>query len=141
VSGWRSCRLALIIVVTLASTTACSSPPEIAISDVSIPAPLPSSASIYLSIENRGGTSDRLIGVDSSDVEASLHRTTIAADGLTSMVPVKEIEIPDGETVRLEPGSLHLMVTTDSTFESGQEIPLTLTFETSGAISTVAVVE
>jgi len=123
------------------ATSACTSPSRVVIDDVSIPAALESSASVYLSIENRGGTDDFLVGVDSEEVEAALHRTTIVDGGRASMERVADLQIPAGETVLLEPGSLHLMITSDTPLKRGQTIPLTLTFRESGKVTTTAVVE
>ena len=64
----------------------------------------------YLTIENRGGTEDAIVGARCDAAETvELHRV-IEAGGVMRMEPVERIDLPAGATVRLEPGGLHLML-------------------------------
>ena len=58
-----------------------------------------------------GGRVDvTLVGVTSDDVlRMEMHETT-EKDGMASMNMLKEIPVPAGETVALEPGGKHLMI-------------------------------
>jgi periplasmic copper chaperone A len=96
----------------------------------------------YFTLEN-GGADDRLIGV-SSDIAASveMHSTTIDAQGVGRMVPVQAVDIPAGAQATFAPGGLHVMlIGLIRPLESGQEFPLTLTFEQAGAITVEVAVE
>ncbi len=58
-----------------------------------------------------GGPVDvALVGVTSDDVlRMEMHETT-ESDGMASMNKLKEIAVPAGKTVKLEPGGKHLMI-------------------------------
>jgi copper(I)-binding protein len=66
-------------------------------------------AAAYLTLTNHG-PADRLLGAASPAAqELQLH--TVATDGPTQrMLPLQELALPPGGTVRFEPGGLHLML-------------------------------
>ena len=74
-------------------------------------------------------TSDRplqLIGVSSTESNASLHETR-TSEGKTSMVPVSRLTIGPGETVAFEPGGLHIMLMgLETTPSEGERVPFCL---------------
>ncbi len=79
---------------------------------------------------------DRLVGasVDSSVAAmVEIHETSMNDDGAMMMQPVTEIELPAGETVKLEPGGYHIMLMQlVEPLEAGQTYKLTLQFAESG---------
>jgi copper(I)-binding protein len=59
--------------------------------------------------------------------------TTMAGMGQMTMRPIDSLELPAGETVTLEPGGYHIMlIDLVAPLETGQEIEVTLTFESAG---------
>ena len=89
-----------------------------------------------MAISNAGAQADRLVGVSSAIAKSvSLHQSSVDANGVASMSPVKALEIPSGETVLLEPGGYHIMfMGLTGRFSEGDMLPVTLTFEKAGAI-------
>jgi len=97
----------------------------------------------YLSIENKGAASDRLIG-GASPVAGrfEVHRMAME-DGIMKMRPVEGgLEIKPGETVEFKPESFHIMLMDlKQPLEKGQRIKGTLEFEKAGKVAIEYVVE
>ncbi|MBL8777143.1 MAG: copper chaperone PCu(A)C [Acidimicrobiales bacterium] len=75
----------------------------------------------------------------SGEEEADTTGTTVAGMGAMTMQPIESLELPAGETVALEPGGYHIMlIDLVAPLETGEEIEVTLTFE-SGGERTIAV--
>ena len=89
----------------------------------------------YLTIVNRGGTADALVEVPLPLASmASVHRT-IMEDGVMKMRPALPVELAAGETVKLAPGGLHVMLMgLAAPLVEGAMVPITLTFRNAGAI-------
>lgn len=96
----------------------------------------------YLSITNTGDTPDRLIAVRADYPHVSLH-TTEMMDGVAKMMEVDGVEIAPGETVKLQPGGLHVMFMglKGKPFVNGGKIPAVLVFEKAGEIDVTFNVE
>ncbi len=96
----------------------------------------------YLSITNRAKTPDALIAASSpAAAKVEFHETRIT-DGMARMRPLTEVAIGAGETVKLQPGGIHLMlVGLQAPFELGKSIPLTLEFREAGKITVELAVE
>ena len=96
----------------------------------------------YMSLIATEGCTDTLTAASSPDagrIELHDHQMT---DGIMRMVKVPGIDIPDGQTVQLAPGGLHLMLFDMTvTPEETDTIPLVLTFENAGDINATAVLE
>ncbi len=90
----------------------------------------------YLSITNQGTEPDALIGASSpASSGVQFHQTTIS-EGMARMRPLGEIEIEPGATVKIEPGSFHLMlVALKAPLAAGKSVPLTLQFLRAGSIT------
>ena len=91
-------------------------------------------AAFYMSIHNNGQNPDSLerVEIDICD-SAELHETNIDDDGVMRMDHIRKIDISDDETISLEPGGLHVMcLGLKSTLETGEEIPIKLSFANSG---------
>jgi copper(I)-binding protein len=98
---------------------------------------------VYLTIINKGSTSDRLISIASAvSKSAQVHENTVDAQGMTEMSPVGRLDIPAHASVGLKPTARHVMLfdlkyplAYKSTF------PLTFSFEKAGAIKVIVTVE
>src|ERR1700739_4869011 len=91
----------------------------------------------YLTIENKGSATDRLIG-GSADVAGSVQVHEMSMDnGVMKMRPVeKGLTIDPGKTVKLAPGGYHLMIMDlKSQLKQGDKVPVTLEFEKAGKVT------
>jgi copper(I)-binding protein len=90
----------------------------------------------YFTVVNHGKQSDTLVAVTSPvATRAELHRTTMES-GLARMRPAGQIVLTPGQTVKAEPGSLHLMLTgLGKPLVAGTSVPLVLHFRQAGAIT------
>ena len=97
---------------------------------------------IYLEIRNHGEADDRLVAVGTPLAEkVELHRSTME-EGVHRMEAVESIVVPAGGAVALAPGGLHVMLVGLKFMLMAEEtIPVTFTFERSGAITTGVAVE
>ncbi|MBX4948203.1 uncharacterized protein YcnI/copper(I)-binding protein [Rhizobium binae] len=93
----------------------------------------------FFTVKNSGQTDDRLVSVTSPAAgEVQLHAME-TKDNVMRMRELKDgIVIAAGETVKLEPGNLHLMFQKVKTpFKQGDTVPVTLTFEKAGKVDLV----
>ncbi len=104
----------------------------------------PDQAAVRLVIANRTDRDDVLTGVSSPDAdEAMVHRSSVDDRGMSTMAEAPDLAIPAGQTVRFEPGGLHVMVTgLHRRLAVGDRIELDLAFAHAGTVRVeVAVVE
>jgi hypothetical protein len=90
----------------------------------------------YFTIENKGTTADRLIGV-SADIAGKVEVHEMATkDGVMTMRPLdKGLTIDPGKTVKLAPGGSHLMMfDLKAPLKQGDALPVTLEFERAGKV-------
>jgi periplasmic copper chaperone A len=90
----------------------------------------------YFTIENKGTTPDRLVGV-SADVAGKVEVHEMAMkDGVMTMRPLQSgLAIDPGKTVKLAPGGYHLMMfDLKSPLKQGDALPVTLEFERAGKV-------
>jgi periplasmic copper chaperone A len=91
----------------------------------------------YLTIENKGTTADKLVGV-TGDVSARIevHEMSMS-NGVMKMRAVDGgLTIDPGKTVKLAPGGFHLMIMDmKSPLKQGDKLPLTLQFEKAGKVA------
>lgn len=94
-------------------------------------------SAVYFVINNPGGQADKLLSAETDLAEAAeLHESSMDAGGTMSMHPQEFIEVPAGEQVSLQPGGLHVMlINLQSDLQPGQNVPLTLHFESAGTIT------
>jgi copper(I)-binding protein len=87
----------------------------------------------YMTIRNTGTQPDRLVAA-SSPIARTVELHTHILDGeVMRMRPVADIPIPAGQTVRLRPGGLHVMlIGLKEPLRQGTTVPLTLRFERAG---------
>jgi len=100
---------------------------------------------VYFTITNHSGQDDALTGVSVPVAKmAELHRSTMTGD-VMKMAPVPNgvVDIPNGETVKFEPGGLHVMLMgLTAPLTAGESFAATLHFRNAGDIAvTVSVQE
>ncbi len=90
----------------------------------------------YMTITNNSGIDDELVGARSEACGVvELHEMYMMENDVMGMreVPGGTIPVPDGETVELKVGGLHVMcIDKQTAFEVGDEIPITLEFTNAG---------
>jgi copper(I)-binding protein len=96
----------------------------------------------YMTIANPGGQPDALTAVSVSFASsAQIHETTTMS-GMTGMSMVAKVDRPAGQTVKLEPGGYHVMITgVTGTLAVGSTVDLVLTFEKAGKVTVKAEVK
>lgn len=98
----------------------------------------------YMTITNQTGTDDQLIGAAAEVCSVvELHEMYMKENEVMGMRQVEGgvIDIPDGETVELKVGGLHVMcLDKTEAFEIGDEIVVTLTFANAGDMDVTAVI-
>lgn len=93
-------------------------------------------SAVYLAITNRGEAPDRLVGAAAERADHAMIHRSVVEDGVMKMRHVGAIEIPPGESVRLEPGGLHMMLMgVSSPLQTGERISVTLVFERAGEVA------
>lgn len=105
-------------------------------SSASAESPPAAPAAVYLTIENTGGTPDRVLDVRSDACEhAMLHRTVVDGDRV-GMDAVDGLELPAGERVVFEPGGLHVMLHgLRRHYRAGDRFTLSLELEATGEVA------
>ncbi|MDP6352796.1 MAG: copper chaperone PCu(A)C [Alphaproteobacteria bacterium] len=98
--------------------------------------PVVNIGAIYLTIENRGGTADRIVGASTPAARrVELHLVTVT-DDIARMRRVASIEIPPNEQVVFNPNGYHLMLFgLRKPLQVGETLDLTIDFEKVGPIS------
>jgi hypothetical protein len=102
---------------------------ELLITDTAVRQPLPGrTVSVgYVSIKNIETQTVRLLKASSplfANIELHQHKMV---DGMMQMQRIKEIEINTGETLKLQPGGLHLMMFRPiKTLQLGEEVTVDL---------------
>lgn len=136
-------RLLAGAVAVVALATSCGGgggAPEIR--DARVGRPTGPNAALYFTAVG-GEEPDRLVAAHATVADAvRLHETITGGDGTMSMRAVESLELPAGETLVLEPGGYHLMLTDVEPIEVGDEIDVTLVWENGGEwVVSVEVVE
>lgn len=94
-------------------------------------------SAVYMVIENRGESADRLIAV-ATEVSnmVQIHQTTVV-DGVAQMGEVEGgVEIPAGGIAELRPGGYHIMLMNlTGDLVEGTVVTVTLTFEVAGEVT------
>ena len=87
----------------------------------------------YMSITNEGSKPDRLVGASCPVAKSTELHSETRVNGVMQMRPLADIAIDPGQTVKLTPGNVHLMlVGTSKRLVRGTMIPCTLTFQNAG---------
>jgi hypothetical protein len=90
----------------------------------------------FMLLKNTGDKVDRLIKAEfSGAMMVEIHETKMI-DNVMQMQPVEGVEIPANGSVRLKPGSYHVMfMGLKNELKEGEKIDLTLTFENAGTVT------
>ena len=112
---------------------------EIDVSDVRVGRPTGPNAALYFTATSQ--VPDLLIGAE-TEVASSvqIHETTTGDDGTMGMQPIESLSVDDGEDLVLEPGGTHLMLIDVARLEVGDEIEVTLIWESQGETTVIATV-
>ncbi|ABA05127.1 protein of unknown function DUF461 [Nitrobacter winogradskyi Nb-255] len=97
----------------------------------------------YVTIENKGGVADKLVG-GSTDAAGRLEVHEMSMNnGVMKMNQVEGgLAVEPGKTVKLEPGGYHLMLLDlKHPFKKGEKVPITLKFEKAGDVAVTLDVE
>lgn len=104
-------------------------------------APGQSSGAMYVTIVNRGGAGDRLLGVTAARAGTAMVHASETLDGVARMRMVGALPIPANAKVALAPGGTHIMLDgMTAPLVVGERIELTLRFEKAGTKSVVVTV-
>lgn len=92
----------------------------------------------YLTITNSGATADRLLGADTPRAASVEIHSMSTEDGTMQMDAVPDgLDVPAHGSLALAPNGYHLMlVDLPAPLAEGETIPLTLRFQTAGAVET-----
>jgi copper(I)-binding protein len=132
----------LLTVALVLDLAGCAAADEFRAGDVAVVAPWARASAgrtatgvVYVGLSNLGDESEQLISVATPvAAEAAVHETS-REHGMMSMRPLKSVELPANEIIRLEPGGLHIMLThLSSPLVEGETFPMTLTFRRAGTI-------
>ncbi len=99
-------------------------------------APKAAAAAGYLNVTNTGKTADILTAATMDGAGHTMLHQTEVTNGVAKMNHLdKGIEIPAGATVKLEPGSYHIMaMQLKEGYTAGQSVSGTLTFKNAGTV-------
>lgn len=135
---------AFLLIVSIVSTACGPREPLIEVTDVwGRPSPNSSAnAAFYLTIQNKGREADKLVAAEAAHCDMTmLHESVIDENDVMHMEHVEEIVIPPGDTIQLEIGGLHIMcLSRQIDHVPDLQVPITLTFATSGDIQVQAVI-
>jgi protein SCO1/2 len=111
-------------------------PAGITVLDAYAPSPRDSAAmAIYLTVHNGSAQADTLRSLSSRIARSGSIHDVVRAEGMSRMVALPSLEVPSGETVRLEPGSLHGMLEGLRELpEVGSNLAVVLHFGRAGAV-------
>jgi copper(I)-binding protein len=98
-------------------------------------------AAIYLTMRNPSTKPIVIVGVESSVASHAMIHETKTESGQSRMRPHEQLVVPPGETVKLEPGGLHVMLHgLTQPVAVGQSVPLVLLLDGGGKVQVAAVV-
>jgi copper(I)-binding protein len=110
---------------------------HIQVSRLRAPPPPPTAdvAAVYLWIINDGNKADSLVAVSSPiAAKAEIHSSAMT-QGVMQMRPVEAVDLPVGVPVKIEPGTLHIMLRgLKQSLRPGSAFPLTLQFRDAGML-------
>lgn len=84
--------------------------------------PSHSMTSAYVDVRGCGSNPVTISHITSPDFGTiEMHRTELDSNGVSSMVEVSSIPVPNGQAVNMEPGGLHIMLMQPSSLMVGAE--------------------
>jgi periplasmic copper chaperone A len=98
-------------------------------------------AAVYLTLRNPGPKSISIVGIESPLASHAMIHETRTEGGQSRMRPHEQLAIPPGQTVKLEPDGLHIMLHgLTRTMKIGQSVPLELLLADGGKVHVAALV-
>jgi periplasmic copper chaperone A len=98
-------------------------------------------AAVYLTLRNPTTKPISIAGVESSVASHAMIHETKTESGQSRMRPHEQLLVPPGQTVKLEPGGLHVMLHGVTQLTAvGQSVPLTLLLADGNKVQVAAVV-
>ena len=92
-------------------------------------------AAAFVTLENTGAATDRLIGVKSGAAKRVMLHTSIIENGIAKMNHVAGFDVAPGVTLKMGPGGNHIMLMGVAPgVKQGATFPLTLVFEKAGEV-------
>jgi len=88
----------------------------------------------FLTLINETGEDDALVSAEADFADTvEIHQSVMGDNDTMTMMPVDQIDLPRGETVKLEPGGYHIMlIGINQTLEPGSTVTIALNFEKAG---------
>ena len=88
---------------------------------------------VYVTIDNKGGSADRLTGASTDNAAMVMVHQNEVADGIARMRMAGEINIPAGDRIEMVPGGTHIMLEgLRAPLKTGDRFDLVLRFKESG---------
>jgi periplasmic copper chaperone A len=96
-------------------------------------------AAVYLTVRNPGTRSITIASVESPVAGHAMIHETRTEHGQSQMRPHEQLVVPAGQSVKLEPGGLHIMLHgMKQSAVVGQSVPVTLLLSDGGKVSVAA---
>ena len=93
----------------------------------------PAPGAVYVTIENKGSSADRLIGASTDHAAMAMVHQNEVVDGVARMRMAGEINIPAGDRIEMVPGGTHIMLEgLRAPLKTGERFDLVLRFKQSG---------
>jgi len=90
-------------------------------------------AAVYVTIENKGGTADRLTGAFTDHAAMAMVHQNEVVNGVARMRMAGEINIPANDKIEMVPGGTHIMLEgLRAPLKTGDDFDLVLKFKESG---------
>jgi len=88
---------------------------------------------VYVTIDNKGGSADRLAGAFTDHAAMAMVHQNEVVDGVARMRMAGEINIPAGDRIEMVPGGTHIMLEgLRAPLKTGDRFDLVLRFKESG---------
>lgn len=94
-------------------------------------------APVYLTINNRGATPDRLLGITTPVAGASVLQASVfdQASGTLTVQEIEALQVEPGQTLTLQPGGVMIeMISVQQPLIAGTHFDMTLEFERAGTL-------
>jgi copper(I)-binding protein len=90
-------------------------------------------AAVYVTIENKGSSPDRLTGASTDHAAMAMVHQNEVVNGVARMRMAGEINIPPGDRIEMVPGGTHIMLQgLRAPLKTGDDFDLVLRFKESG---------
>ena len=123
-------RLALLLV---AVAGACRAPEELAVTGgYAYAVPGGSEVSVYFTIRNPADRPDTVVHVNAAEAAGVMFHRNVTVGGLVTMEHLETVVVPARDSLVLEPGGIHLMLTDVRPAASGDSLRLSLAFARAG---------